>query len=247
MHNSKLRIFNNLLLAALIAATLVAGTGTAQADLLIYTGGLNGQSSDPYPNTFPPLSYNGGIALTQFDPARGTLNSITIDLSSVFNYGTQFENKSPNSGSTVMKNMTQQLTIGSLLDTGLVAYNKTWTVAKYDGTVDYAGTSGFTVAESIGATNVSSTLTGVNMTPYIGTGSLLLDVYSNASFSGGFTGGNGSFINSQNFATTAKVTYDFTPTVAPVSVGYNWQWLVITLVGLTSVGGYLIRKRVVTT
>jgi hypothetical protein len=218
MHNLRLRIFKKLFFAALMAVTMVAGTGIAQADLLVYTGGLNGQSSDPYPNSFPPLSYNGSIALTQFDPTLGTLNSITIDLSSVFNYGTQFENKSTSRGSTVTKNLTQQLTIGSLLDTGLVAYNKSWTVGTYDGTIDYAGTSGFTVAESKGATNVSSTLTGVNMTPYIGTGSMLFDVYSNASFSGGFTGGNGSFINSQNFATTAKVTYDYTPAVVPEPV-----------------------------
>jgi hypothetical protein len=243
MHTSKLTILQNLLFAALMAV-VVAWAVPAEADLLVYTGGLNGQSSDPYPNSFPPLSYNGSIALTQFDPSLGTLNSITIDLSSVFIYGTQFENKSPNSGSTVTKNITQQLTIGSLLDTGLVAYNKTWTVSPYDGTVDYAGTSGFTVNESSGAKNVSSTLTGVNMSPYIGTGSMLFDVYSNASFSGGFTGGNGSFINSQNFATTVKVTYDYTPAVDPVPVGYNGQWLIITLVGLTLSGGCLLRKKI---
>jgi len=191
--------------------------GNAHADLISYSAGLNGQSLDSYPGT-KMLQSNGSIALQQFIPSMGTLNSITLDLSAIFNYGTQFENKSPNSGSTVTKTIDQRLTIGStLLDTGNANYSRNWTVGKYDGLVDYAGTSGFTVSDTNGATNVHLTFTGADMASYIGTGTLPLAVSSYADFSGGFTGGNGSFINTQNFNTAATVTYDYTPTPIPAA------------------------------
>jgi hypothetical protein len=215
---------------AITVLLILAICGNSHAALVTYTGGLTGQSSDPYPNNFYPLAQDRSIALTQFNSSMGTLNSITLDLSSVFNYGTGFENRS-SSGSTVTKNIVQQLRIGSLLDTGLVNYNRTWSVAQYDGTLNYAGTSGFTVSENSCATNVHLTLTGAAMTAYIGGSDVLFDVFSHASFiSGGFSGGNGSFMNTQNFVTTASVTYDYTPVPLPAAV-----WLLGSgLAGLVS-------------
>ncbi|NVN90131.1 MAG: VPLPA-CTERM sorting domain-containing protein [Desulfuromonadales bacterium] len=206
-----------MVLAACLAVTLVAA-GSANAALVSFNGGLTGSSYDPYPDPFLPLEKDGSIALTKFNLSQGTLNSVTLDLSSVFDYVTKFENKSPNSGSTITKSLDQQLTIGgNLLDTGKVNYTRNWTVQKFDNVIDYAGTSGFTVSESSGSTSVHLTLTGAAMASYIGTGNLLLDVYSHASFTGGFTGGNGDFRNTQNFVTSATVTYDYTPTPIPAA------------------------------
>jgi len=230
-----------LLFAALLAATLVVGTEPVQADMVSYTGGLKGQSTDTYPDSLlPPLLKDGSISLNQFNTAMGTLNSITIDLSSVFDYVTKFENNSPNSGSTVTKNLDQWLMIGTpwqiMLDTTPVIYSKQWNVSKYDGTTDYAGRSGFTVSDTSDVTNKHLTLSGAALTPYIGTGSLLFAVYSNAIFSGGFTGGNGVFNNSQDFVTSATVTYNYTPTSIPAA-----GWLLGS--GLLGMAG--IRRKII--
>jgi hypothetical protein len=222
MKYSNKTIYKSLLFGALLSVTLIAGTGSAQASLVSYSGGLTGNSNDPYPNPLlPPLSFDGNISLNQFNSNLGTLNSATINLSSVFNYGTRFENKSPSSGSTVTKNLDHRLIISTLgqtmLDTGLVHYNLVRTVGLYDGSLDYAGTSGFTVSASNGATTNQLTLSGAALASYIGTGSLMLDVFSNASFTGSFTGGNGTFPNSQSFVTNTTVTYDYTPTPIPAA------------------------------
>jgi len=95
MNRKKITLYKSLLFGALFTATLTAGAGAAQAALVSYTGTLAGSSSDPYPNPLlPPLSKDGSITLNQFNSSLGTLNSVTIDLSSAFTYGTQFENKS---------------------------------------------------------------------------------------------------------------------------------------------------------
>jgi hypothetical protein len=235
MKNSIRTIIKSLLAGALLSAIVVAGTGAAQAALISYSGGLTGNSTDPYPNPLQsPLSSDGSISLNLFNSSLGTLNSVTIDLSSLFTYGTRFENSSPNSASSVTKNISQRLMIGSLLDTDLVNYNRIWNVAKADGTVDYSGTSGFTTIESAGQTNYHATLIGPALASYIGSGNLLYGVYSNATFSGGFTGGNGSFLNTQQFVTNATVTYDYTPTPIPAAF-----WLLGS--GLLGLAG--LRKR----
>jgi len=238
MNRKKITLYKSLLFGALFTATLTAGAGAAHAALVSYSGTLTGSSSDPYPDPLlPPLSQDGSITLNQFNSSLGTLNSVTIDLSSAFTYGTKFENISPNSDSTVTKNIDHRLMINgtgqTILDTGLVHYNKNWNTAKYDGTVDYAGSSGFTVSDTNGLTTAHLTLSGASLAPYVGNGSLLLAVFSNASFSGGFSGGNGSFINNQSFATSATVTYDYTVTPTPIPAA---AWLLGSgLMGLVGV------------
>lgn len=214
-------IIKNTILLIILAVLTSFTTGVANAALVSHTSSLTGSSFDPWPDPIDPdsLDSNGSIGLGQFDPAMGTLNSIFIELSSVFTYVTQFENKSTSSGSTVTKWLQQQLKIGDLLDTGIVNYQKTWDVGAYDGAVDYAGTSGFSVTENSGGTFITRTLSGADdLTAYIGTGDLNLGVYSNATFSGGFTGGNGSFLNQQSFVTSATVTYDYSPVPIPGAV-----------------------------
>jgi hypothetical protein len=212
-------------IAALMSAGL-ATAGVANAATVTYSGGLSGQSSDSYPGT-KQLGANGDISLQQFDPSLGTLNSVTLELDSVFNYRTRFENRSPGSGSTLDKRIDQRLTIGgTLLDTGNQLYTLTRTVGSYDGTTDYAGSSGFDESASNGLTHVQLVLTGLDMSQFVGPASLYLAVTSYADFAASFNGGNASFLNAQDFATSAHVTYDYSPVPLPAAV-----WLLLSGLG----------------
>jgi hypothetical protein len=222
------------IIAALLGTGLTCGLA-ANAATVTYSGGLNGQSNDSYPGS-NVLSGNGNISLQQFNTSLGTLNSVTLDLSSVFNYRTRFENRSPNSGSTVDKDIDQRLTIGgNLLDTGNQLYSLTRSVGTYDGAVDYAGTSGFDEAASNGLTSVQLVFTGPGMAQFVGPASLFLAVASYADFNGGFSGGNGTWINSQSFLATALVSYDYSPVTSPVPLPAA-VWLLLSGLGLIGAG-----------
>jgi len=84
----------------LFTGVVLVATVSAMAATVTYNGGLTGQSFDPFPDSIGsvPLHLDGSIALAQFDPGLGILNSVNIGFSSIFNYLTQFENKSPSSG-----------------------------------------------------------------------------------------------------------------------------------------------------
>jgi hypothetical protein len=226
----------SLLFSAILTAGLTTGTVSAQAALVSYTGMLTGSSSD---QNFSPAdalpAKDGSISLPLFNSAQGIVNSVTLDLSSAFTYVTRFENTSPVSGSTISKSLDQRLTIGSLLDTGRVPYTLVRSVAAADGVTDFAGASGFSQYDTNGVTAVHLTFSGADMAPYIGEGSLLLDVFSYTRVTGGYAGSNSIVMNGQSFTTSATITYDVTPTPIPAAV-----WLLGT--GLLSIAG-LRRKR----
>ena len=225
------------IIAALLGVGL-ASAGVANAATITYSSSLNGQSSDSFPGT-KVLSPNGGISLQQFDLSLGTLNSVTLDLSSLFNYQTRFENRS-NGSSTLVKNINQRLTIGgNLLDTGNQLYSLTQTVGSSDGITDYAGTSGFNVTASNGLTTVQLVFTGLDMAQFIGPASLFLAVASYADFAATFNGGNASFLNSQDFLATALVSYDYSPVTSPVPLPAA-VWLLLS--GLGMIGAAVKRR-----
>jgi hypothetical protein len=226
----------SLLFSAILAASLPAGAITARAALVSYTGGLIGSSSDQSISPADALpAKDGSISLPLFNSAQGTLNSVTLDLSSAFTYVTRFENTSPVSGSSISKKLDQRLMIGSLLDTGLVPYSLVRSVGAADGVTDFAGASGFSQYDTNGVTAVHLIFSGADMAPYIGTGSLLLDVFSYAHVTGGYVGSNSIVMNGQSFTTSATVSYDVTPTPVPAAV-----WLLGS--GLLSIAG-LRRKQ----
>jgi len=230
-----MRKMKGFTIIAALLGTGLACVGAANAATVTYSNSLNGQSSDSFPGS-NVLSGNGSISLQQFNTSLGTLNSVTLDLSSLFNYRTRFENRSPTSGSTVDKDIEQRLTIGgNLLDTGNQLYSLMRTVGTYDGVTDYAGTSGFDEAASNGLTSVQLVFTGPGMAQFIGPASLFLAVASYADFTGGFSGGNGSWINSQNFLATALVSYDYSPVTSPVPLPAA-VWLFLSGLGLIGAG-----------
>jgi hypothetical protein len=227
-----------MLIGAVVSALFAGDADAAYTNVISFSSSLSGSSYDSYPDPLTlPLHLDGSIALNQFNTAWGTLNSVTVDLSSAFRYGTIFENTSLKNGSVVSIQGDQRLMIGSLLDTGSVQYSLIRKTAAYDGLVDFTGASGFTVTDSRGVTTVRRTYTGIDMAPYIGTGSLLLDVFSAANIFSGFSGGNGILNTDQSFITSATVTYDATPLATPIPAAF-----VLFGSGLIGVAG--MRKQV---
>jgi hypothetical protein len=74
---------------------------------------------------------------------------------------------------------------------------------------------------------VQLVFTGLDIAQFIGPASLFLAVASYADFAATFNGGSASFLNSQDFATTARVSYDYSPVPLPAAV-----WLLRSGMGM---------------
>ncbi len=196
-----------LLFAALITTTLIAGPGAAQAYEATFSGQFSG---DPGSDLTTLL---GSISLNQFNSSLGTLNSVTIDLTSDFNYLTTLQNNQTTKNSTGIFIIDQQLQIKTLgqtmLDTGPYTYQTTLYVAP--------GATGINNATNVNPTSNILTISGSALAAYIGSGNLMFNVYSSADLSESISGGNFNANVGTTFDTTATITYDYTPVPIPAA------------------------------
>ena len=154
------------------------------------------------------------LSLQQFNSALGTLTSV------VFTYGGNitsiFREESLDAATaTVTVNTAGNLVFGLPISNTLnFANSATRVVTAFDGTIDFAGASGFGPLSVVATNSGTSTFTS-GLASYIGAGIYGVGVAANAS---SFASGAGNLISqiNTNAAANIVVTYNFTPTATQI-------------------------------
>lgn len=190
-----------------------------------------------YEANFDPMQINddGSAALAQFDPSLGTLKSVTFKLDVDWSGKLFMENLGLKKGgsTTGEAEWTMDVTAPVEFDGALsdgVLYKHT--VAKYDGTKDFGGLSGWTEEW---ARSSEFEANGVDLTAFIGKGDVTIGIstYGSAYVIGtpDFDGGARSCLNAK-----ATVCYDYAPVPEPSS-------LMGLAMGIVPALGFIIRRR----
>lgn len=161
-----------------------------------------------------PTATNWSVtnAIPQWNPADGTLNSVTVTVAG--NVSSRFRAESRDTTDGVITATTDAhvtATTGGVTADAAIAPTHTQAVTAYDGVLDYAGTSGFTVTSV--ATGSDAEVASV-LTPFIGTGTV--PVTAGATATASYEGpGDYRFIVNTTASAIVIVTYDFTPNCPP--------------------------------
>ncbi|MDO6583920.1 choice-of-anchor E domain-containing protein [Salipiger sp. 1_MG-2023] len=195
---------------------------TSAAAVLLFAGAANAATvSYSASIATSTTSWEDSVALSMFDETLGTLNSVTLSL-----YGTASGTAKAESLDASPADVS--LSLGANIVGTYTGYgfdvsvnplaNSVTSLSAYDGTIDFAGTSGVTY-EGLTADDTDSATFTSALEAFIGTGTFTLDLAAQGNSSGT---GAGNLIT--QFATsagaTAYVIYDYTPTsTVPLPAG----------------------------
>ena len=212
------------------AALLLSGAQHAQADTISFDSATLGLEM---------TSWDSLLSLQQFNPALGQLQSVTLTLTGDL-FGSAFVESRNNTARTLQVQLGATLTLsrpdGSTLLDVVPLITETFNAARFDGTVDYAGSSGTRYTERSASSTASASFGAADdLALFTGTGSLALpiDATGNSRIIG-----PGNFFN--EFSTLAggraSITYTFEPAAA---VPEPQAWLLLA----TGLGAMAVLRR----
>lgn len=213
----------------LTAAVLAMSAGQAFADTLSYSDVVSLSSTN----------WSDTVAVSQFDTALGTLTGVTFTLEGEVDGSFSVESLDA-APATVTASLGARIeaghaTLGSL-GVVLPVADASFALSAFDGTIDFAGTSG-TAGTGNATDMVSSTLTS-GLDPFLGTGTISFDVTAEGASTGS---GAGNLITqfATNAAAAVTVVYEYT--AAPVAAVPLPAGLPLLLTGLGALA--VLRRR----
>jgi hypothetical protein len=218
-----------LLAAAALAALSI---GSAQADTVSFSDSFG----------LATTNWTHAIAASQFDGAMGTLNSATITLTGDIiqrlkaeNTGAAADTLTPIAGANFFfRSGTTTLQTLALSNAGA-----SFAASVFDGTSDFAGTSGIDFGDLTASGAISFIVSGADLAAYIGTGTL--ESFNVRSVGAGNIGSDNGNLDS-SITTQARynlsVVYDYTVPTTNVPEPAS-----MALVGLGMMGLAAIRRR----
>jgi hypothetical protein len=181
-----------------------------EALLLCFTSALAATSTHTL-TVFPAAittNFSFTNAIPQWNPVDGILNSVTVTVAGNVSSRFRAESRDTTDGViTVTTDAHVTATTGGVTADAEITPTHTQAVTAYDGVLDYAGTSGFTVTSVSTGSDVQASAV---LTPFIGTGTV--PVTAGATATASYDGpGNYRFIVNTTASALVTVTYDFTP------------------------------------
>ncbi|MES2162781.1 MAG: choice-of-anchor E domain-containing protein [Pseudomonadota bacterium] len=156
---------------------------------------------------------NGVLDLTKFDTTLGTLQTVKVELFSSFTPTLKVENLSASSGSTIVASASEKLVMSAATGTLVVlqgSVTNTFVEAAFDGSANYAGTSGATYAP--GATLFSNSAVfsdAATLSLFSGAGAVHANLAGTATSAFNGTSGNTKSLSVTAFNGYANVTYTY--------------------------------------
>lgn len=225
----------NRVLPLTVAAVVMTVATTSQAAVMTAT----------YTDTFSNAVYDftETVSLTQFDSSQGTLLSVELTWSFDVDSSAGVENVSANSGVAELEQAfdieLSNSTLGTLANEG-GSFSASGAVSGFDGTLDFAGTSGYTegVTTNYAASDVFTTQSILDY--FTGSGSVDFDVSGDVTITTDFLGTGVGFLT-QTWNTVSdgelSVVYTYETTTQPIpSPAAVWA-------GLMLAGAAVMRRR----
>jgi hypothetical protein len=185
-----------------------------------------------------PTDFQLSGLVSQFNPAVGTLQSVSISNAGSITSDVKAENTSTSSPSTITATIGGDLLLtgpgGLTINTSLQQYAGTFNATTFDGTLDFAGTSGKDFGSQTASGTQSLSLSGSAMAPFLGTGTVQMT--ENATATSTASGGGNLLISAtSDAAAQITVTYSYIANNSLQPGNY-------TIVELSTPPGYLDGK-----
>ena len=192
-----------------------------------------------------PTSYeNASLAIQQFDPSLGTLQSVTMNVGGTGNFNQYYQNISTGSGDTIAVSQTWDLTLG-LGGNTILSLNQvnqhSYAVSAWNGSPPfYSGTAGGTASYAVTAADQTLLTSPADLTAFSGIG--LTDLLVSALAHGDVTDVNGgNFFGGSSVTAGANVTVEYNYSAVPEAS----TWLpAIGIIIVAAVGGRAKRAQV---